>query len=44
MQENMITFSVFLQDNERKKHKAEERKNAETALTKQKEEEYQQMK
>ena len=44
MQENMITFSVFLQDNERKKHKAEERKNAETALTKTREHEYKEMK
>jgi predicted HAD superfamily phosphohydrolase len=40
MQESMITFSVFLQDNERKKHKAEERKNAEKALNQQREEEY----
>ena len=39
MQESMITFSVFLQDNERKKNKAAEKIKQEEQLKKDKEEE-----
>ena len=40
MQESMITFSVFLQDNERKKNKAAEKIKQETQLKQEKEDEY----
>ena len=40
MQESMITFSVFLQDNERKKQKAADKIKQEKQLIVEKEEEY----
>jgi len=39
MQESMISFSVFLQDNERKKNKAAEKIKQETQLKSEKEDE-----
>ena len=40
MQESMITFSVFLQDNENKKKQADDKIKKETALKNEKEEEF----